>query len=221
MPRDSAEATQQALVARLSDEVRRGHVPRSPGPRSRGILLALIALALAGAGVFVTYQAMHRQGARASAPQETLPAGTEQVLPADLGTGAAGTPALDGAGAASTPNPGTTATPSPGAPETQAAGPADEMPAAPPAKLDAKTLANLRYEVHVASFTADGQARLLVKRLRDKGLDAWYAKATNQRNWYRVFVGHYATHEEASRQAASLLGSGVVEHAIAYPDHAR
>ncbi len=73
----------------------------------------------------------------------------------------------------------------------------------------------------MASFSQDAQARLLVKRLRGQGLDAWYAKATNQRNWYRVFVGHYATHEEASRQAASLLGRGLVEHAIAYPDHAR
>jgi len=220
--RESAEAAQQALVARLSDEVRRGHVPRSPGSRTRGILLALIALVLAGAGAFVTYQAMHRQGARASAPQETLPAGTEQVLPADLGTGAAATPSIDGAGTASTPAPGAAATPAPVAPEVQAPppAPADETPA-PPAKLDAKTLASLRYEVHVASFTEDGQARLLVKRLRGKGLDAWYAKATNQRNWYRVFVGHYATHEEASRQAASLLERGLVEHAIGYPDHAR
>jgi cell division septation protein DedD len=93
--------------------------------------------------------------------------------------------------------------------------------APPPARRDAKTLAGLRYEVHGASFNQDDQARLLVKRLRGKGLDAWYAKATNQRNWYRVFVGHYATHEEASRRASSLLGRGLVEHAIAYPDHAR
>jgi cell division septation protein DedD len=210
--RDSVEAVQEALVARLSDEVRRGHVPRSS--RSRGILLALIALALAGAGVFVTYQAMHREGGRASAPQETLPAGTEQVLPADLGTSGAGTPPLDGSGVTAAPAPGAV----PSAPEAQAT---EDAQPSPPAKLDAPTLASLRYEVHVASFSQDAQARLLVKRLCDKGLDAWYAKATNQRNWYRVFVGHYATHEEASRQAASLLGRGLVEHAIAYPDHAR
>ncbi len=75
--------------------------------------------------------------------------------------------------------------------------------------------------MHVASFTEDGMARKLVKRLRGAGLDAWYAKATNQRNWYRVFIGHFATREEAARQAASLLEKGLVEHAVAYPDHAR
>gem|GEM_PF-2357811 len=219
--RDSAEAAQQALVARLSDEVRRGHVPRPSRSRSRGILLALIALALAGAGAFVTYQAMHRNASRASAPQETLPAGTEQVLPADLGTGVSGTPALGAPGGATAPGPAANPVAAPPAPETAVSPPGGAETPSPPAKLDAKALAGLRYEVHVASFNRDDPARLLVKRLRDKGLDAWYAKATNQRNWYRVFVGHYATHEEASRQASSLLGRGLVEHAIAYPDHAR
>jgi cell division septation protein DedD len=110
---------------------------------------------------------------------------------------------------------------SPGTGSAEPATPAPPPASPAPAKLDANALASLRYEVHVASFTKDDQARLLVKRLRDKGLDAWYAKATNQRNWYRVFVGHYATHEDAARQASSLLGQGLVEHAIAYPDHAR
>jgi septal ring-binding cell division protein DamX len=178
-------------------------------------------LALAGAGLFVTYQAMHRNRARAAAPQETLPAGTEQVLPADLGTSVSGTPSL---------NPGSVNPIQEQAPSTgSAVSPRSEQPsttAPPPAsgdvsKPDAGSIAGLRYEIHVASFTQDGPARLAVKRLTEKGIDAWYAKATHQKNWYRVFVGHYATHEEAARQAASLLGRGLVEHAIAYPDHAR
>jgi cell division septation protein DedD len=82
-------------------------------------------------------------------------------------------------------------------------------------------LGKKNFEVHVASFTTETMAKNLVKRLRDKGADAWYAKATNQSNWYRIFIGHYATHEEAVRQARTLLDRGLVEHAIAYPDHAR
>ncbi|HXL15582.1 MAG TPA: SPOR domain-containing protein, partial [Methylomirabilota bacterium] len=76
-------------------------------------------------------------------------------------------------------------------------------------------------EVHVASFNTESKARDMVRRLRPRGLDAWYAKATDQKNWYRVFVGHFTTHEEAARQARSLLDKSLVEHAVAYPDHAR
>ena len=75
--------------------------------------------------------------------------------------------------------------------------------------------------MQVASFHSEGKVRDLVKRLRGQGLDAWYAKPTDSSDWYRVIVGHYATHEEAARQAAFLLDNGLVEHAIAYPDHAR
>ena len=91
----------------------------------------------------------------------------------------------------------------------------DATPAPPPEPI------HKDFEVHVASFNSDKQAKNLVKRLHDRGLTAWYAKATDQPNWYRVFVGHYATHAEAARQARSLLDRGLVEHAIAYPDHAR
>jgi len=251
--REAGEQALQSLVARLSDEVRRGHVPRAACPRSRGLLLAALALALAGAGALVTYEAMHRDAARAVAPAETLPAGTERILPADLGATGAGTPAIDGtgsaapqsggagapagsrdiappaAGEAGSETPGTSEVPpqiSEVAPRTAEVAPrsgsAEKMPpAAPPARRDIEARANLRYQVHVASFKGESKVRDLVRRLRARGLDAWYAKATDQKNWYRVFIGHYATHEEAARQAASLLDKGMVEHAIAYPDHAR
>jgi len=107
--RDTGELAPQSLVARLSDEVRRGQVPRAAPPRSRGFLLAALALTLAGAGAIVTYQVMHRDAARATAPAETLPAGTERVLPADLGSPAAGTPAVDGSGGAAPQGTGTAA----------------------------------------------------------------------------------------------------------------
>jgi cell division septation protein DedD len=212
---DSGDVAPQALVARLSDEVRRGHVPRTTSAGSRGLFLAALVLFLAGAGAFATYQVMRRTASRPPAPAETLPAGTEPVMPADVGTSAAGVPALGGP-AGSSPGdaaPVTSVTPAP-----DASSPGASTPAPPP---PVPALEKKNFEVHVASFTTDSMAKNLVKRLRDKGLDAWYAKATNQANWYRIFIGHYATHEEAVRQARTLLDRGLVEHAIAYPDHAR
>src|SRR5205823_2858709 len=87
----------QALVERISDEVRRGHVPRSAQPRaipkrSYGILwVALLLIALAGAGAWFAYHGL-RSDARRAAGHETLPAGTERVLPADLGSANPGVP---------------------------------------------------------------------------------------------------------------------------------
>lgn len=232
--RASSDLAPQALVARLSDEVRRGHVARSAPSRARGLLLTALALALAGAAALVTYQATHRQASHVSAPAETLPAGTERVLPADIGTTGAAAPAISGSGIAPSPDAGSSAAVPEAAPivppgdasgETESSpGSASQEPAPPappPAHRAQETRAGLTYEVHVASFKKDGEARDLVKRLHARGLDAWYAKATDQRNWYRVFIGHYATHEEAARQAKSLLNRGQVEHAIAFPDHAR
>jgi len=203
--RDPGDAATKELVARLTDEVRRGQVTR-PAPKNRGLLLVAVALLLAGVAAFATFQAMRKNTSRASLPAETLPAGTEPVLPADLGTPAAGIPtSLPDQG-------GSTEAPAPTVPSITTE---DAAPAPPPEPTPKN------YEVHVASFNSDKQAKNLVKRLHDRGLTAWYAKATDQPNWYRVFVGHYTTHAEAARQARSLLDRGLVEHAIAYPDHAR
>jgi cell division septation protein DedD len=210
--REPVDTAPQALVTRLSDEVRRGHVPRSAPAPGRGFLVLAVAAILAGAGAFATYQVM-RKGVSRPTPAETLPAGNEPVLPADLGTAGAGVPAIGGQQEPS-PAPSTTEGEAISSDETGSAVP-DEPPAPPVRKAD------LRYEVHVASYSKDSAAKNLVKHLRDRGLDAWYAKATDQANWYRVFVGHYATHEEAARQARVLLDEGLVEHAIAYPNHAR
>jgi septal ring-binding cell division protein DamX len=221
-------AAPQALVARLSDEVRRGHVARPAPSLARGLLLTALALALAGAAALVTYRATHRGASHASAPAETLPAGTERVMPADIGTTGAAAPAISGTGIVASPDAGASGASAAGqnaAPEQQPAGDApqaaESAPALPPASKAQGNLAGLTYEVHVASFKTDGEAQDLVERLHGRGLDAWYAKATDQRNWYRVFIGHYATHKEAARRAKSLLNRGQVEHAIAFPDHAR
>jgi cell division septation protein DedD len=191
----SAERPQQALVERLSDEVRRGHVPRSAQPhgtqRSLGILwIVLLVVSLTGAGAWFAYHAVRREGLRA-APSETLPAGTERVLPAD-----------------------------PGSPSPQSSS-MTELPDPPPDVNPTETQEMLPYRVHVASFHSEKTVRDLVKALREKGLDAWYAKGTDQPDWYRVFVGHYATRPEAAQKAADLLNRGWVDHAMAYPDNAR
>jgi cell division septation protein DedD len=174
-------------------------------------------LFLAAVGAFATYQVTHRAAGRSALPAETLPAGTEPTTPADLGATGSALPALGGPTGSSpgdaNPAPAdqpitTTPVPDESQPETSAPPPTS----VPIAK---------NFEVHVASFTTDAMARKLVKTLRDKGLDAWYAKATHQPSWYRIYIGHYATHEEAVRQARTLLDKGLVEHAIAYPDHAR
>jgi cell division septation protein DedD len=199
--RDPGDTASRELVARLSDEVKKGLVTR-PAPKNRGLLLVAVALLLAGVAAFATFQAMRKSTSRASVPAETLPAGTEPVLPADLGTPAAGVPLTQPESSTEDQTAGTAT--------TEDATPAPPEPAGP-----------RNFEVHVASFNTDKQAKNLVKRLHDRGLLAWYAKATDQPNWYRVFVGHYATHAEAARQARSLLDRGLVEHAIAYPDHAR
>jgi cell division septation protein DedD len=243
--RESGEAAPQALVARLSDEVRRGHAPRRSGQRSWGVLVAaLILVLLAGAGAFLAFQAMHRGGTGAKTPDETLPAGTERVLPADVGVaGPDALPGSEGPGATSGTAPGDEgSTQAPGVSEGGEAGAGASTPAQEPApqaaggapsagtegrgepapvKGTAQSLGALNYRVHVASFRSEAKVRDLVKRLRARGADAWYSLASDQPGWYRVYVGHYATHEEAARKAAWLLDRGWVERARAYPDNKR
>ena len=203
---DVPDTASPALVAKLSDEVRRGQGPPTPSaPGSRAFLIAAVAFFLAGVGAFATYQAMHRAQVRTAAPAETLPAGTEPTLPADLGTSATPSPAA-GSGDAVVPAP---------APATTEA-PAVTEPDAPPAKASDRN-----FEIHVASFSTDQAAKREVRRLREQGIDAWYAKATDQARWYRVFVGHYATLEEAATEARSMLSRGLADHAVAFPQHAR
>ncbi|HYR52808.1 MAG TPA: SPOR domain-containing protein [Candidatus Dormibacteraeota bacterium] len=218
-----AQRPTQALVERISDEVRREHVPRSAQPRatpgrSYGILWgALLLITLAGAGAWFAYQAM-RSDARRAAPRETLPSGTEPMLPENLG--AQNPSAPGGSEPAQTPSVGIVS----GAPLGGGSPSAGTDAAGPGISQETRGAAGqeiLPYRVHVASFRSEKTVRELVRRLRLKGLDAWYAKATDQPDWYRVFVGHYAARQEAAQKAAELLNHGWVDHAMAYPDNAR
>jgi cell division septation protein DedD len=140
---------------------------------------------------------------------ETLPAGTEEVLPAQPETaspsdlGGATPPVPRGNGAA---------------PPSTSAGPAgsgsDLIPPTTPTP-------DTPFRVHVASFKSEEKVRGLVRQLRLRGADAWYEPATTASGYYRVFVGHFATEAEARAHARWLLENGWVDRAQAYPSTPR
>jgi cell division septation protein DedD len=181
------------LVQQLSEEVRTGSMPRARRRRSsRVALLTGVAFAFAAAVGIIAAVVKTQRSPGASAPLETLPPGTEEVLPAQVG----------GPGPAVLP-------PGESAGESAAGG--------PPTSRDGVT----PYRVHVASFRSELKVRDMVKTLRARGLDAWYELAPGQQGWYRVFVGHYATRQEAAQRAEWLLDHRWVDRAIAYPDSER
>jgi len=229
----SADVAARALVRKLSDEVRQGRLPPVGRKRSRALLFTVVTLlALAAVGALVTSRLLRHRGA--SDARETLPAGTERVLPADVGTASPqGLPQTNGANPAggapaggSSTQPGETGsageTSSSGADESGAPTSEEPQPATPaPGSVQSEAPGTLPYRVHIASFRSESKVREMVKSLRARGIGAWYAAASDQPGWYRVFVGHYATHEEAARKAAWLLRRGLVDRAVAYPDNVR
>ena len=85
----------------------------------------------------------------------------------------------------------------------------------------ARTGEELPYHVHVASFRSEDTVREIADDLTARGLDAWYEPAPDRPGWFRVFVGRFATYEEAAAEAESLLNQGLVERAQAFPDRSR
>jgi septal ring-binding cell division protein DamX len=86
----SESAPDQALVAVLEREVRSGRGPRSgPGRRARGLLAAAAgALAIAIVAAGAVWVALRSPAApRSTRLEETLPAGTERVVPAEIPAG--------------------------------------------------------------------------------------------------------------------------------------
>jgi len=233
---ESGEVAARALVTKLSDEVRHGRLPRASRKRSRALLFTVLTLlVLAAVGAFVTSRMLRHRGAAET--RETLPAGTERVLPADVGaSNPQGLPRTNGgnpaggapAGGSATPPEETgsvSETPSPEAREPEASTSEEPQPATPPPASSrpagSEALSTLPYRVHIASFRSESKVREMVKSLRTRGIGAWYAAAPDQPGWYRVFVGHYATYKEAAQKAAWLLKRGLVDRAVAYPDNER
>ena len=197
------EPTHEDLLNLLSEEVRVGEGPRVARRSSSAVrwVTAVGIVAAAGAGVLTAAIKTHR--ATKSAVQETLPAGTEEVLPAELG------------GSRPAPLPSADRVP----PAVSA--PSSRTPMQSPEAGAPSGTAVAPFQVHVASFRSEARVDEIAKSLRARGLDAWYEPAANMPGWYRVFVGHYATHAEAEARASWLLDHGSVERARAYPDSVR
>ena len=67
---------------------------------------------------------------------------------------------------------------------------------------------SIHFTIQLASFDSANKASLLVKRLAEKGLSAYYVRAdTKKGTYYRVRCGDYATREEALSQLRAIVAS--------------
>ena len=192
-------AEDSALLAALDREVRLGAVADRAQRHRRADWLwrgvAAVVVVLAGIAAWVGFLAPREH--RADLPG-TRPTGDETVLPA---------PQV----AEQPPAPPAAAPP---APITASLGAGASLTTAPPAE-------GKKFRVHVASFRSEEKVAPIVRDLRLKGLDAWYEAASDAPGWYRVFVGRFATEDEAKAYATWLLQNKWVERAHAFPSTSR
>jgi cell division septation protein DedD len=80
---------------------------------------------------------------------------------------------------------------------------------------------NFPFRVHVASFRTKSKVQEIVQALRDRNLDAWFEPPVPGGDWYRVFVGRFATEADARAYADWLIQNGLVERAQSYPQTER
>ncbi len=80
---------------------------------------------------------------------------------------------------------------------------------------------NFPFRVHVASFRTKSKVQEIVQGLRDRNLDAWFEPPAPGGDWYRVFVGRFATEADARAYADWLIQDGLVERAQSYPQTER
>ncbi|HSQ60328.1 MAG TPA: SPOR domain-containing protein [Acidobacteriota bacterium] len=220
---------ERSLLSALEEEVRLGAVTRHRRRRRRsraGLLIGSAAVVAIGAGAAAWFTLLqpHRDARVAS---ETVTGGEEPVLPA---------PPETAAPAGNEPSAGTTATPTPPASTPPATRPPASTPPAtkPPvaASLSGGFAAGIPltagppadgkpFRVHVASFRSEAKVAPIVRDLRQKGADAWFEQAQDGSGWYRVFVGRFATQDEAAAYASWLLENKWVDRAHAYPSTSR
>jgi cell division septation protein DedD len=218
----SDDEGESALVAALDREIRLGAVA-TRRHRSRRLdwvwkSAAVVVVGVAGAAGWMAYVTPPRPPVA-----ETRPAGEETVLPAPDAPDAPGpnlanlpitppeTPVKAGLGGAATGAPGLSVPPAPVGTSPSAATP---LSTAPPAE-------GKPYRVHVASFRSEEKVAPIVRQLRLKGVDAWFEQATDGSGWYRVFVGRFATEDEARAYASWLLQNRWVDRAHAFPSTSR
>ncbi len=217
---DRAEGEEEAsLVSALEAEVRAGTVTRrSPRRRSNRIVWMGVTAGMVIGAVVAAWVTFFDVGSNPVPNAEVVPAGEEPVLPlpANLGGGTAAVPTETEPGAArATPDGGSPPVTSETTGNTATNAPAvDPLTVAPPA--DGKP-----FRVHVASFRSVAKVAPIVRDLRRRGEEAWYETASDAPGWYRVFVGRFATQEEATAHAERLLENKWVDRAHAYPSTAR
>ena len=200
-PMALAAETDAALTDQLEREALSGEVlppPRRKGGRL-GRWLTAAAVLLIGGGAAVVGLRFLPGGTSPRAFKEAQPTGTEPVLPAGLG--APQGPVLP-------ESPGNAAS----SPATVEASPSVTAP---------PLAAALPYRVHVASFRSEATVQRLARELGTRGLEAWYEPASDVPGWYRVFVGRFATYEEAASEARRLLERHIVDRAQAFPEPQR
>ena len=188
--------TDRALVRTLTREALEGAsppAPRRPGRLAGWLLVAAVVLIAGGGGAVLAL--LHPFGPKGAAFREAPPTGTDQVLPAGLG------------------GPAGSGVPAPGAADSAGAHLSGGSPGT--------GAESLPFRVHVASFRSEVTVHEIADQLSAQGLEAWYEPAPDMPGWYRVFVGRFATYEEAAAEAESLLRRGLVSRAQAFPERQR
>ncbi|MEK7348103.1 MAG: SPOR domain-containing protein, partial [Candidatus Eisenbacteria bacterium] len=233
----AADEGESALVAALEREGRFGGMVRKQRrARPTDWLWSGLAVAVIGLAGVAAWMAFLAPPDRRTATSETRSTGEESVLPApEIGTPGETTPPLPsvtaatpsesaptGKAPAKTPAPATPIAANLGsgfaaptsAPPKQTLGASASLTAAPPA-------GGKKYRVHVASFRREEKVAPIVRDLRLKGLDAWFEPTPDGSGWYRVFVGRFATEDEAAAYASWLLHNKWVDRAHAFPSTSR
>jgi cell division septation protein DedD len=183
------------VVAALERDVIGGIVEPEP-KKGRAWIWMVVAFLILAASVAVAIY-LQRGGPPRGSIQARQPAGEEPITPAPPPGEESATGEVAG-------------TAQPGSPEAGAANGAATP--ATPATGDA-----LPFRVHVASFRTEAKVDEVVQALRGRKLDAWFEPPQAGSSWYRVFVGHFATEQEAREHADWLLKNGLVESAQTYP----
>jgi hypothetical protein len=191
-------ADEPELEAALERDVRHGIDDPAP-KRGRAWLvigiIALLGLTAAAAGYFIVRRSAPPRGS----VQSRQPAGEEPIAPAAPHARSALDEAM--------------------APPEELAAPPAGTGTAPPATDPARTADDplFPFRVHVASFRTESKVQEMVQALRDQKLDAWFEPPAPGGEWYRVFVGRFATEADASAYAEWLVQNGLVERAHSYP----